>query len=129
MINKKLIFTFLVLFNSSIMFAEYGIKTSKLMYEEFSKKYLWNEKVKETIINELKISDDDDLISHYENIYEISYMAYTPIILIYYDHQLNFFNHEMYVIICTVDENKNLKHIDFQKCESRKIEEILIEQK
>ncbi len=53
-------------------------------------------------------------------------MAYIPIILIYFDHQLNYICHDTYVLICTVDENRELKHMDFQECESRIIEEILL---
>lgn len=125
--SKQIFLLFFVLSFTSKVFSDSGLKTSRLSFDEFMNKYSWNENVKEKIFNELKISEEEYFIINYENIYEISYMAYTPIILIFFEHQINLFSHEMYVLICTVDENKNLKHIDIQECESRKIEEIFLE--
>ncbi len=61
-----------------------------------------------------------------QDIFELSYNMYCPIILAYYEHKIDLFSVKTYLCICFLDKEKKLISLDIEECKTRNIDEIFV---
>lgn len=128
--NKKIYILIFLIFSVSQILCAADLSSKKLRKEEFQKKYSLSVNIiNEEISKKVDGSIDEVKIDNYKDIYELSYLMYCPIVVIFYLHTKNNFEIEQYVCICMTDNNRNIVSINVQKCEARNLDEIFIFQK
>lgn len=122
-IKKQVVFILLILF-SCVLFADSSFIVKKIETIDNNNEYfeLANE-VKKKLCCKLSTSEANILA---ENIYELSYEMYCPIILIYFEQKINLFSYKTYLCICFLNEEHNLESLDMHECNTRSINEIFV---
>ena len=114
--NKKIYILIFLIFTVSQILCAADLSSKKLRKEEFQKKYSLSVNIiNEEISKKVDVSIDEVKIDNYKDIYELSYLMYCPIVVIFYLHIKNNFEIEQYVCICMTDNNRNIISINVQK--------------
>ena len=79
------------------------------------------DEVKERLCDKLSTTEDKIIL---QDLFELSYKMYNPILLIYYEFKPSLFSSNMYLCICCLDEERKLVSLNIEKCRTRKLNEI-----
>lgn len=128
--NKKVFILIFSVFVISQFLYSADLSIKKIETEDFRKNYpLCVDIINKELSQKLDISINEVKVENTSDIFELSYLMYCPIVLIFYLHTKSIFEIEQYVCICMTDENKNLISIDIKECDARNFNEIFILQK
>jgi hypothetical protein len=122
-IKKQFICILFILFGFDV-FADSSLVVKEIASQEKDNEYL-------ELINDTKKKVCDKLSTSEENVleeamYELSYKMYCPIVLIYFEHEINPFLSKTYLCVCFLDKEHKLDSLNIQECNTRNLDEIFI---